>query len=173
MFVFFVCIKARTRFGGKFAVPMNRSIRELLLQLAEEAKKSKLLFLGTCVLRRFAIGCQATDVANADRMRIVSCAMRSYLGEGTAVVDRSIEINHFVVPDGSESTRFVPSRDVLYGEGLALRCGRAMDDDFRNGSHDEMNENVKRLDQILQTNTAAVFVDVDVAVSHNLDGVTA
>lgn len=115
-----------------------RRLRELLLQLNKEVAKRLLLCIGTSVLRCFAIGSAAANVANADGLLIMPRAMCSHLCQRSAVVDRTIAINHFVIPDCSESTRPVPSCDVLNGKVLALRGCSAMDYYFRNGSHDEI-----------------------------------
>ena len=105
-----------------------------MLQFTDEGEQRGLLGGGAGVLG-FALAVETADVADAYGMGIVTLAMGSGLLDGTALVDRPVEINHVVVPDVRKVALKVPLADLLDGDVPPLGRGTAMHQNFRNGTH--------------------------------------
>ena len=68
-------------------------------------------------------------------MGIVALAVGTGFLEGSALVDRPVEVNHVVVADVRELALQMPLADLLYGDVLPFpRCG-AVDNDLIDASH--------------------------------------
>ena len=121
-------------------MPMYGCIRELRLQLFEQRGKCLLLFRCASVLRCLAISGQSTDIADTDRVFVVPAllAVGTLLRQRATRVGASVAIDHVVIAYRAELPGLVPSCDVLDGEVLALRRGRAMDDDFVDAAHEKV-----------------------------------
>jgi len=109
---------------------MQRCFGELLVQVLQQRSECLLLLRCSGVLGCASVFGAPTDVADAYGMGIVSLAVRSALRERSADVERTIAINHEVIADVAEAALQVPLAYLLHGEVLALRGGRAMNDDF-------------------------------------------
>lgn len=114
------------------------------------------------LLQAFPLGRRefvCTDQADADGFGVKSARMRAHLVEVTAGGDRAIGVDHEVIADGGktrvlplpefsrtlESALAMPAVDLLNGKMLAVRGGRAMDDDaFDLSSHAAMMAEDKR-----------------------------
>ena len=114
---------------------VNCSLRIARFQLLDELFKRSPLRFGASVLRRFSVFGATPDVADADRASVLPCAMRSDLLNGSALVDRAVEIDNEVVADAAEVTLTMPAVDVGDSEGLALRGCCTMNDDLVNLPH--------------------------------------
>ncbi len=62
-------------------------------------------------------------------------SVRTDLRDGSALVDRAVAIDNVVIADATEASLTMPLVYLLYGEILALRRSRAMDNDFVNFPH--------------------------------------
>lgn len=102
-------------------------IGELHPELAKKCHQCGLLLLRASILRVFAVGGQATDIADAYGMSVVPLAVRSHLCERSAMMHRAVAVDDEVISDGGKASLPVPTVDVCRGEVLAFRRGRAMD----------------------------------------------
>lgn len=110
-------------------------IGELHSEFAKKCHQCGLLLFRARVLRVFAVGGQATDIADAYGMGVVPLAVRSHLCERSAMMHRAVAVDDEVISDGSKASLPVPAVDICRGEVLAFRRGRAMDDDEINLAH--------------------------------------
>lgn len=110
-------------------------IGELHSEFTKKCHECGLLLFRARVLRVFAVGGQTTDIANAYGMGVVPLAVRSHLGERSAMMHRAVAVDNEVISDGSKASLPVPAVDICCGEVLAFRRGRAMDDDEINLAH--------------------------------------
>lgn len=110
-------------------------IGELHPELAKKCHQCGLLLLRARILRVFAVGGQATDIADAYGMGVVPLAVRSHLCERSAMMHRAVAVDDEVISDGCKASLPMPAVDICRGEVLAFRRGRAMDDDEINLAH--------------------------------------
>ena len=113
---------------------VDRGTREALPQFTDQRQQRCLLGGGAGVLGP-AVTVKPADIADADGMGIVALAVGTGLLEGSALVDRPVEVNHVVVADVRELALQMPLADLLYGDLLPFpRCG-AVDNDLIDASH--------------------------------------
>ena len=110
-------------------------IRELHSEFTKKCHQCGFLLLRASILRVFAVGGQATDIADSYGMGVVPLAVRSHLCERSAMMHRAVAVDDEVISDGCKSSLPMPAVDVCRGEVLAFRRGRAMDDDEVNLAH--------------------------------------
>lgn len=110
-------------------------IGELHPELAKKCHQCGFLLLRASILRVFAVGGQATDIADSYGMGVVPLAVRSHLCERSAMMHRAVAVDDEVISDGSKASLPVPAVDICRGEVLAFGRGRAMDDDEVNLAH--------------------------------------
>lgn len=110
-------------------------IRELHSEFTKKCHQCGFLLLRASILRVFAVGGQATDIADSYGMGVVPLAVRSHLCERSAMMHRAVAVDDEVISDGSKASLPVPAVDICRGEVLAFRRGRAMDDDEVNLAH--------------------------------------
>ena len=122
-------------FARHFAMSSDFGIGELHSEFTKKCHQCGLLLFSARVLRVFAVGGQATDIANAYGMGVVSLAVRSHLCERSAMMHRAVAVDDEVISDGGKASLPVPAVDVCRGEVLAFRRGRAMNDDEINLAH--------------------------------------
>ena len=72
-------------------------------------------------------------------------AVCSYAPDVAPLVDGAVKIDEVMIADGVESAGAVPTVYVGYGYVTSARCGGAMDDDFRDVSHDVVRLTVTKL----------------------------
>lgn len=121
------CIKARTSLGSKISMRANNSSWEHMLECPNEIAHSLSLLHGSCVLRRLAVGCKASDVAHANRRGVMSLAMCAHLGNWSATLHLAIQSHHEMVANRFETLLTMPAVDVGSPKVLALASGGAMD----------------------------------------------
>ena len=104
-------------------MPMHLCIGIIEAQLIDQLSQCDFLLGRSRVLRCFAIGGNATDIANTDTVGIVTLAMRSHQVFSTSLVDAAIAVNHVVIPDVRKLSSQVPLTNVVHREVLAFRSG--------------------------------------------------
>ena len=113
---------------------VDRGTREALPQFTDQRQQRCLLGSGAGVLG-LAVAVKASDIADAYGMGIVALAVGTGFLEGSALVDRPVEVNNVVVADVRELALQMPLADMLHGDVLPFpRCG-AMDNDLIDASH--------------------------------------
>ena len=117
---------------------VNACVRKTAAKFGDEPNERLLLSLGASVLWRFAIGGAATDVANANRIGVMPCAMSTDFLNGSPFVNAAVKVNHEVITDAPEAALLVPCIDVSDREGFPFRCRGTMNDNFVNLSHNGM-----------------------------------
>lgn len=80
---------------------------------------------------------EASDVTNADAVRVVALTMCPWLADGPAMFNGAVEVNDVVVTDVTPAIPFrrprgVPSLDVSCSIVSLIRRGATMDDDVVN-----------------------------------------
>lgn len=70
-----------------------------------------------------SVGSESADVADADRMEVVSLAVCSGYVFGSPCFDSAIEVDDIVVADLGEATPSVPTVDVGGMEVSTFGCG--------------------------------------------------
>ena len=113
---------------------VNRGSGEPLLQFSDEGKQGCLLGRGAGVFG-LAVSVKPSDITNAYRMGIVALAVGTGFLEGSALVDRPVEVNHIVVADVRELALQMPLSDLLDGNMLPFPSCGAVDNDLIDASH--------------------------------------
>ena len=133
--VLFPHVEAWAVFVGEFVVSVHGCVRESVAQFRDESGERYELRLGAGIL--WTAGClvPSADVADADRVVVVSQAVCADLFERTASVDFSVEVDDIVVANVVESSLEVPEPYVGDGGCAPLGGVAAMDDDFVYGAH--------------------------------------
>lgn len=108
-------------FGGVVTVAVDGDGWVFGAEVAEEGEKRFALCWGACVLGGSVVGGESSDVADSDGVCVVASAVGSGLGDGTACVDGSVEVDDVVIADVGPSLGEVPLAYVLGGEVLAFR----------------------------------------------------
>ena len=116
---------------------MNCRLGIFLLQLFYERFQRRLLLGGSRVLRLAILG-KPADVAYSDAHGVVPLAMGTNLFYGTANVDAAVTINHEMITDAEKATLTVLAVDVGYGVVATFLGRTAMNDDFLNLTHDNL-----------------------------------
>lgn len=113
-------------------MPADQRVRELRVQFCDEFLKCFLLCGGAGV-GWFAVGIQSTDVANAERILIVTAYVRARDIALSSEFDSSVGGNHVVIADIGKSAVFhMKFADVGGAEFALCRVPRAMNDDVFN-----------------------------------------
>ena len=107
------------------------------------------------VLRGLAVGGAATDVADADRVCVVARSVGANLFDGSARMNRAVAVDDEVITDVAPAVAFrfrsgMPLTYLLYGEILALRRSRAMDDDFTDFEKEHLVLSARQEQEFLQ-----------------------
>jgi len=132
----------------KFTVDVERGMRKLFVQLLQQPGESFLLLRRARVHGGLAILGTAANVANADTITVLalasvplgravatSAAVCSLPLDGSALMDRAVEVNKVMVADAIEFPGPVPTVNVLDGDVSALRCCGAVADNLIDFSH--------------------------------------
>ena len=114
-------------FGGRVEFAQVYQQREQRGLLCQRAGVLCLLL----VIRHARLVLHATHIGDADAVRVVIGAMRSYFVNVTPVSDVAVAINHIMIAYVGKATVYdVVCADLVDGDILAFRRCRAMDDDF-------------------------------------------
>ena len=105
------------------------------LKLLHELAKCLLLLWRACVLWRFSVLGHTTDIADANAVGIMPQAMGASYILGTPLVDAAVAIDYIMITDIRKMSREVPTTNVVHREILSFRCGRTMNDNFSDASH--------------------------------------
>ena len=115
-------------------MPVNCGIRKLLLQALDKAPEDIPLNLSSGILG-LAIFVKPPNIADTDRMGIVTLAVGTGHFKRAALFDGTVKADDIVVANHLEASGFVPAVDVRHGIVLALGSGGTMDDEFGDLSH--------------------------------------
>ena len=110
-------------------------VRESAAQFRDESGERYELRLGAGVLWAAGSLVPSADVADADRVVVVSQAVGADLFERSPRVDFAVDVDYVVVSDVVESSLEVPEPYVGDGGCAPLGGVAAMDDDLVYGSH--------------------------------------
>ena len=121
-------VEAGTGLVGEAPVTIDFCIGIAFFEHGHQLEEGFLL-LGRARVGRTALGVEATDVADADAMGVVSSAVCAYAVVGSPAIDRPVQVNHIMIAYALPSPRLVPAVDVVDGHLHAGRCGGAVDDD--------------------------------------------
>ena len=133
--VLFPHVEAWAVFVGEFVVSVHGCVRESAAQFRDESGERYELRLGAGVLRSAGCLVPAADVADADRVVVVSQAVGADLVERSPRMDFAVEVDDIVVANVVESSLEVPEPYVGDGGCAPLGGVAAMDDDLVYGSH--------------------------------------
>lgn len=135
-------LECRTRLVGILIVAINLSFLETieLKKRIDETHKGFLLLRSACVFAGVltsSVLCRlaSADIDDADRVRVMVGDMSTNLVYVTTEVDRSVAVDDVVVADIAPATSTcrdrlcVPAADGVNGIVLALRSGRAMEEE--------------------------------------------
>ena len=114
---------------------MDRCFRKALFQVLQQALKGEFLCRCPSIFRSFPIFRHSTDVADADRVNIVSGTMCPNLRLRSAVMDFTVALDYVVIPDSDELPLLMPTSDVSDGEVFPFRRSGAVNNDFSYLSH--------------------------------------
>ena len=119
---------------GKVAMAKDAGIGVVDLQGAEQRHEGTLLSRGTGV-GGFAIGIEASLIADADGMGVVATGVGTNHIFGTALVQLTVLSDVIVVARGLKAPTLVASLEVLGGKVLGDFGGGAMDNNQVYSSH--------------------------------------
>ena len=97
--------------------------------------KGTLLGFRACVLRGVAVGCKTTDVADADRVGIVTATTGSSDVFWTGGLDGAVDGDDVVVAAACPTEGSVVTVDVCHPQFAACLVGGAMNDNKGDFSH--------------------------------------
>ena len=103
----------------EIAVPADQSVRELRVQFCDEFLKCFLLRGGAGV-GWFAVGIQSTDIANAERVLIVTADVRARDVALSSEFDCAVGWYHIVITDVRKSALFHMKLADVGGAEFAL-----------------------------------------------------
>ena len=115
---------------------MHRCMGINELKLLHELAKCLLLLWRSRILRRFTILDHTPDVADTHTIGIMPQAMRSSDILGTPLVDAAVAIDYIMIANIRKVASEVPTTNVVHREILSFRCGRTMNDNFSDASHE-------------------------------------
>ena len=112
--------------------------------------KGTLLGFRTCVLRGAAVGCKTADVADADRVGVVTATMGSGDVFWTGGLDGAVDGDDVVIAASCPTEGSVVTVDVCHPQFAACLVGGAMNDNKGDFSHKhnffgEVNSNHQQL----------------------------
>ena len=97
--------------------------------------KGTLLGFRACVLRGAAVGCKSADVADADRVGVVTAAMGSVDVFWTGGLDGAVDGDDVVIAAACPTEGSVVTVDVCHPQFAACLVGGAMNDNKGDFSH--------------------------------------